>query len=153
MRNTTNSRIRNGSIFMFTVGWFMVAMAIMWIFWTEIFVVSDFLAYTGTTYADYLISSPRFAEFWLLTKKLIGIFLLATGITIVFITHNGYKKGERWSWYALLIAGNVPWWTFIIYKIYIGYYGGSMVVFVIGAILCAIGLAIPAKEFIGKKSS
>jgi len=45
----------------------------------------------------------------------------------------------------------VPWGTFIIYKLVIGYIGISMITFVLGATLFVIGITFPAKEILSKK--
>jgi len=113
--------------------------------------VSDFLYYTGLTYQQYLASSPRFAEMYIITKKLIGFILLTNGFMILLINQKSYSKAEKWSWYALLIGGGLSWGTFIGYKIFIGYIGLSMITFAIGAALLVVGLAFPAKEILSKK--
>jgi len=140
------SKIEIGSFFMLFMGIFTLIMSVLWIFLTEIMFVSDFAAYTGQTYIEYLATSPQFAEMYIITKKLIGFMLLVTGLTVILITKNSYSKGEKWSWYALLIAGCVTWGTFIGYKIVIGYIGASMITFVVGVLLTIIGLLIPIKD-------
>jgi len=136
---------------MLFMGFFIIIMAILWIFVTEIMFVSDFKWYTGQTYASYLASNPEFAEIYIITKKLIGFILLGNGILIIYITQKVYRQGEKWAWYALLVGGIINWGTFIIYKIYIGYLGGSMITFVFGALLLILGLAFPAKEILKRK--
>ncbi|MFX0106198.1 MAG: hypothetical protein ACFE75_12010 [Candidatus Hodarchaeota archaeon] len=148
------SKLEIGSFFINFMGFYILVMSLLWIFATEIMFVSDFEVFTGTTYAQYLASPGNqiYAQIYIITKKLIGFIFLATGIFVLSISYKSYRKGEKWSWYALLIGGSIPWATFIIYKIFIGYYGGSMVVFVIGAVLLVVGLVFPAKEMLRKKS-
>jgi hypothetical protein len=145
------SKLEVGSFFMLFMGFFILIMSVLWIFLTEIMFVSDFKWYTGQNYADYLDISREFAEIYIITKKLIGFILLANGVLVIFITQKGYRKAEKWSWYALLISGTMTWGTFIVYKIFIGYLGGSMITFVVGATLLALGLAFPAKEILSEK--
>lgn len=114
--------------------------------------ISDFLAYTGTIYADYLISDPRFAEIYIMTKKMIGIMQLVILLLVIVITEKRYSKGEEWSWFALLITGSVVWGTFIVYKFIIGYIGTGMITFFIGFLLTVLGALIPAKEIFSKSS-
>ncbi len=147
------SKIKIGSIIMLFLGWYTIAISILWIFVTEIMFVSDFAAYTGQSYSDYLTSNPRFAEMYIITKKLIGIMLLVIGLMILLINQYAYSKGEKWSWFALLIAGGTAWGTFIGYKIIIGYIGVSVMTFAIGAALLLVGIVLPAKEILGKGSS
>ncbi|MFX1322336.1 MAG: hypothetical protein ACFFAQ_11910 [Promethearchaeota archaeon] len=145
------SKIKIASYLMSILGWYTIVISILWIFLTEIMFVSDFEAFTGDTYSDYLDIDREVAELYILTKKMIGIMLLVIGLLIVIINQYGYSKGEKWSWYALLIAGSVPWGTFIIYKLVIGYIGISMITFVLGATLFVIGITFPVKEILSKK--
>ena len=147
------SKIDICSKVMLFLGMYTVVISILWIFVTEIMFVSDFAAYTGQDYFDYLASSPRFAEMYIITKKLIGIMLLVIGLMILLINQYAYRKGEKWSWYALLIAGGTAWGAFIGYKIIIGYIGVSMMTFAIGAALLLVGIALPAKEILSKGST
>ena len=147
------SRIKIGSYIMLFMGMYTLVISILWIFLTEIMFVSDFAWYTGMNYQEYFATSQRFAEMYIITKKLIGIMLLVISILILLINKKSYQSGENWSWFALLIAGGVAWGTFIGYKIYIGYIGTSMITFVIGIALTIIGLAIPARDILGQKSN
>ena len=143
--------IKIGMKAMLIMGVYLVVLSILWIFVTEIMFVSDFLAYTGQSYPDYLDNDPRFAEIYIITKKMVGILLLIIGVMIILITQKSYVKNEQWVWYALLITGSLVWETFIIYKLIIRYIGFSMLTFVVGAILFLIGIILPAKEFFSKK--
>ena len=144
------SKIKIGSIFMRFLGWYTVVIAVLWIFVTEIMFVSDFAAYTGQTYSDYLATNPSFAEIYIITKKLIGIMLLVIGLMIILINEFAYRKGEKWSWFALLIAGGTAWGTFIGYKVFIEYIGVSMLTFAIGGGLFLVSIVLPAKEMLCK---
>ncbi len=128
-------------------------MGILWIFVTDIMFVSDFLWYTGESYASYLAANAIYAEIYIITKKLIGFVLIANGILVLFINNKSYKNGEKWSWYALLISSCLTWGTFIVYKILIGYYGGSMITFLFGAGFLVTNLIFPTKEILGTSST
>ncbi len=145
--------LKIGSILMTGMGIFALILSILWIFITEIMFVSDFLFYTGVSFQDYLVASPVYAEFYIITKKLIGFMILAISIPMLFITHVGYQKGEKWAWLALLITGGLLWGTLLGYRIYIGYIGGSSITFVAGLVLWLLALLIPIKVFFGKETS
>jgi hypothetical protein len=147
-----SSSVRNGSSVMYVMGIYTVVMSLFWIFLTEIIFVSDFLAFTGQSYADYLAISPETAELYMITKKLWGFTMLLIGFLIIFITRKSYSKGEKWSWYALLTSGIMLWGSLIGYRFWIGYVAPSIVTFVIGTTLFVIGIALPAKEILGKPS-
>jgi hypothetical protein len=147
-----SSSIRRGSWIMYAMGIYTLVMSLFWIFLTEVVFVSDFLAFTGQSYADYLASSPNFAEIYMITKKLWGITMLLASIIIIFITKKSFSKGEKWSWYALLIAGVILWGSLIGYRFAIGYVAPSIVTFLIGTALFIIGIILPAKEILSKPS-
>lgn len=132
------------------MGCYIVGIGILMIFVTEIMFISDFFEYTGLTYQQYYETTQAFAEIFILQKKVMGFMICAIGVLVLFIIQKGYRKGEKWAWYALLITGCLVWGTFIGYKILIGYYGGSMITFVVGAILLVLGLVFPAKEVFKK---
>lgn len=145
-----SSSVRSGSWVMYVMGIYALVMSLFWIFLTEVVFVSDFLAFTGQSFPDYLTSSPNFAEIYIITKKLWGILMLLASILIIFITKKSYCKGEKWSWYALLIAGVILWGGLIGYRFVIGYVAPSIITFVIGAVLFIIGIVLPAREILQK---
>ncbi len=148
------SSVKIGSWFMTAMGIYALIIAVLWIFMTEVAFVSDFAAYTGQPYSDYLTSDPKPAEIWLFTKRLIGVERLATSLLIIFIAQKSYSKGEKWSWYALLTAGIITWGWLIGYRIAIGYAESTGIATpILGLALLFIGLAIPARTILGKKNT
>ena len=143
------SSVKTGSRVMYTMGIYALVMSLFWIFLTELIFVSDFLGYTGQSYSDFLASNPKPAEMYIITKKLWGITMFLASLLIILITRKSYSKAEKWSWYALLIAGIMLWGSLIGYRIVIGYLAPSIVTFIIGAALFVIGIALPAKEILG----
>jgi len=133
------------------MGCYIVGIGFLMIFVTEIMFISDFFEYTGLTYQQYYETSQAFAEIFILQKKVMGFMICAIGVLVLFIVQKGYRKGEKWAWYALLITGCLVWGTFIGYKILIRYYGGSMITFVVGAVLLVLGLILPSKEILKNK--
>jgi ABC-type polysaccharide/polyol phosphate export permease len=144
-----SSSVKTGSRIMYAMGIYALVMSLFWIFLTEMIFVSDFLGYTGQSYSDFLASNPKPAEIYIVTKKLWGITMFLASLLIILITRKSYSKGEKWSWYALLIAGIMLWGSLIGYRIVIGYLAPSIVTFIIGAALFVIGIALPAKEILG----
>jgi len=140
-----------GSFIMTGMGVFALIISILWVMITDIMFVSDFEVFTGTTYASYLATDPVYAEFYLLTKKLVGLMMIIVSLQILLVAKYGFEKGEKWAWFAELIIGGLFWGTLLGYRAFIGYLGGSTITFVVGIILYALAILIPAKEFLGKK--
>ena len=139
---------------MFGLGIYTIVMSIFWVTITETMFVSDFAAYTGQNVSEHRETSPKTAEIYVITKRLVGVELLLVGVLVALISHNSYAKGERWSWYALLVAGLMTWGVFIAYRILIGYWASvGLVPFLVGLILFMVGIALPARAILGKRST
>jgi hypothetical protein len=151
----SKSTVKIGSSIMMAMAIFALVVSILWVTITEVMFVSDYLAYTGQGLSDALEAGYKSAELWLTTKRLWGIELIGMSVLMLFVTARSYAKGERWSWYALLVSGCILWGSLIGYKVVIGYFQPSMssMTFIVGAVLLAIGLAVPAKAILGKKSA
>ncbi|NHJ14167.1 MAG: hypothetical protein EAX95_10855 [Candidatus Thorarchaeota archaeon] len=145
------SYLKIGSIIMMAMGVFALVVSLLWIFITEIMFVSDFLFYTGQSFADYLAANPAYAEMYIITKKLLGVAMTIVSLLMIIVTKVGYEKGEKWSWWALLLSGGMLWGMLIGYRVFIGYTGGSMITFVVGAILYLLAIILPAKEILSKE--
>ena len=146
-------KLKLGTFFINFMGCYILLMGILMIFVTEIMFISDFGWYTGIEYSVFY-SNPStriFAEIFILQKKVMGFILGSVGVLVLFIAKMNYSKGDKWAWYFILIAGALVWGTFIGYKILIGYYGGSMITFIVGAALLVVGLLIPFKDFFKKE--
>jgi hypothetical protein len=144
---------RIGELFMKIQAYYALVVSLAWIFVTEIMFVSIFAGYTGQTLADAIAGGPKQAELWLITQRMIGIEVLPISILMIFVTLNSYSKGEKWSWFALLIVGTVTWGGLIGYKVMTGYFNtnASSMTFIIGAILFLIGITVPAKAILSKE--
>ena len=148
------SSVTIGSKVMLVMGIYTLVVSLLWIFLTEVAFVSDVAVYTGQTWPEFLASSPKHAQLYIITKKLLGIELLLASILTIFITQKSYAQAEKWSWYALLIAGILTWGSLIGYRIVIGYAESiGIVTFLIGIILFIIGIALPAQAILGKKAT
>ena len=152
VRKMQASSVKIGSKVMLVMGVYTLVVSLLWIFVTEVAFVSDVAVYTGQTWSDFLASSPKHAQLYIITKKLLGIELLLASILTIFITQKSYVKAEKWSWYALSIAGILTWGSLIAYRIVIGYLESiGIMTFLVGIILFVIGIALPAKAILGKK--
>jgi hypothetical protein len=133
--------------------YYALVLSLAWVFVTDTMFVSIFGGYTGQPLSEAIAGGSKAAELWLITQRMIGVIFLPVSILMVFITLNSYKKGEKWSWFALLIAGTLVWGGLIGYKITTGYFdpNPSSLTFIIGAILFVVGIAVPAKAILGRK--
>jgi hypothetical protein len=80
-----------------------------------------------------------------------GVFAVCLTIVAFFILFQGFKKGEKWAWWALLLGGGIAY----IYGLVVQIMEKdmlNMILHIIGAGLIFIGLLLPIKEFFAKKA-
>jgi hypothetical protein len=127
----------------------------------------------GTVYALVLIVSPQTvanstleartetklesvqdrgaAETIVVQTRHLGIFALTTNIAMFFILFMGFKKTQRWAWWAFLLVGGIAW----IYGLVMQIGEGDMMNLVghlIGIVLWLIGILLSVKTFFPKKA-
>jgi hypothetical protein len=75
-------------------------------------------------------------------------------VLTLFVVHRAFDLGEKWSWLALLASGLITWGSLIGYKAVIGYYNltASSITSIIGAVLVSAGIALSARQMLGKES-
>jgi len=145
--------LKLGNTFIGAMAVYGLVVSLLWIFNTKVMFISDFAGYTGQTWFDYYDAAPRFAQIYMINKKLIGFPIMSMCVLSWFIGQYGLRKGEKWAWFALLIAGLLTWGSLIGYKIVLGYFNPdpSSLTFIVGALLCLAGLAVSARAVLGKE--
>jgi len=66
------------------------------------------------------------------------------GISIIFITLGSFKKGEKWSWWCLLVLGLTP-------PVFCLFVHGVSAWPIIGLVLFLPAIIIPAKAILGSR--
>jgi len=140
--------LKIGWILLFIMGLFMVYIGVMLAFATQYLCVPNFEAFTAKAWTDLATDYPKAAEMFIMMARLLGAVLLGTAILILFMVWNSYRKGHKWSWYALFFTNILGWGSGLVYHIVIGY-AMVTVMMIIGIILFVIGIALPAKAILG----
>lgn len=89
-------------------------------------------------------------EFMTFTTQMLGLVMLFASLLVCVTALIPYRKGEKWSWYAMLVIGGIYVFGALIFT-YIGMTSHAPVT-ILMVILWIIGLALPAKEILGKPS-
>ena len=79
-----------------------------------------------------------------------AVYVIAQAALIILIALYAYRRGQKWSWYALLAGGVVLWGGMLIHHIIIGAW---LIIPIISLVLLAIALAVPAKDILTKKAT
>jgi len=81
----------------------------------------------------------------------LGIFALTTNIAAFFIFFMGFKRGQKWAWWAFLFFGGIAW----IYGLVMQIVEGDMMNLIghaIGTGLWLIAILLSIKVFFPKKA-
>ena len=114
------------------------------IFVPKVTMSSGFEASTGKSFDG--IQDGKFGDFLTGTYTYMGIFALATTISGFFIVFAGFRKAEKWAWFAMMVIGGLVWIYGTINSLSIGdTLNGIMQI--VGLGLLVIGLLLPLKEF------
>jgi hypothetical protein len=147
-----SSSVKIGWIVMFIMGIYIAVLGLTWIFATEAMSARDFLLFAGERWSDFATNNPKPAEMMVMDARLTGVAFVVIGIVVAMMAWNAYSKAEKWAWYTALFAGILGWGSGIAYQITIASPSG-VVLTMIGIALFLIGLVIPAKAILGKKSA
>jgi hypothetical protein len=80
-----------------------------------------------------------------------GIFALTTSIAMLFVLFVGFKKGQKWAWWAFLFVGGIAW----IYGLFMQIIEKDMMNLIghlIGTVLWLLGILLAVKAFFPKKA-
>jgi len=113
---------------------------------------SEWLVVTGVELAVSEIRdfSPGLLDSIVLKMQWYGVYALSYGLMTCVIALIPYRKGERWAWYSILVVGAISV-SVLLGLTYTGL--PSMLPIVsLAVILWIAGLALPAKEILGKPS-
>jgi len=91
------------------------------------------------------------AEAIVVQTRHMGVFALTTSIAMFFVLFTGFKKGQKWAWWAFLFVGGIAWLYGLVMQISEGDMM-NLVWHVIGTALWLIGILLPIKAFFPKKA-
>ncbi|MDI6822296.1 MAG: hypothetical protein QMD66_05510 [Actinomycetota bacterium] len=138
-----------------TIGWIAALIMAIWILLGGILMdiimpTAGFESYTGQAWSDFASANPRLADLYRADHREIGCLALCIATLIIGIVLTGYRRGERWAWLTLLVAGIFGWGGVLVTSII----AGKTFVLVtgsIGTVLFAIAILVPARVILARK--
>lgn len=144
--------IKIGWKVMLVMGIYLAALGVFLVAAPQVAFKEEFGAFTGKSWTDFISGNPKSFQLFLMLVKFIGAHVLSIAALIIGITMVAYRKGEKWSWYTLLISSIIGWGGALTYHTIIGIpealIGG--LVTIIGTVLFVIAIALPAKAILTK---
>ncbi len=105
---------------------------------------------TGMTWEEIVTRSPGIASYISYLQRTIGVGILSGSVLLVAIAAIPYRKGERWSWYAIWIPAAL-WIVATAIDLEAGASFGLLVFDVVFAVVWLTGLLLPYKKFFPRK--
>ena len=81
-----------------------------------------------------------------------GLYALTTTIAGFFVLFAGFRKSQKWAWWAFLVVGGIAWLWGLIYSIAI-VDKVNIPFMAIGIVIFLVGLLLPVKEFFVKEAA
>ena len=79
--------------------------------------------YSGGSWTQLAATSPKTAGYITLVFRMYGIYIVAFGLLAVSIAATAFRRGERWAWWALLVANTVAFVSAMTYDRIVGAIG------------------------------
>lgn len=103
------------------------------------------------TFSQIRDFSQNLLDFMTYLNRWFGLYRMSFGLFFCVTALIPYRKGEKWAWYAMLVIGGINMFGTLALT-YIGLEVSSAGGNITSFILWIVGLALPAKEILGKPS-
>ncbi len=129
----------------------LIASLVFPIFAPTILVSSEFNTFVGQQWTDFIKSNAQVAKYLLLILREVGVMIFIISFISIVITLTAYRKGEKWSWYVLLIECLIGYGFVTILDLYLGDIPFALFT-IIMLIISLIALTMGAKGILRKAS-
>jgi hypothetical protein len=136
--------VRVSTVILFVLFVLAAGYSIMAIFAPAIVLEADFQAITGKSYEEIL--PPEALRVSVSHIRHMEVFAVTTIVAGFFILFAGFRKAERWAWWAMLVIGVIAWGYGAVINVLNGNTLDS-VVFLVGSVVFLVALFLPIKKF------
>ena len=71
--------------------------------------------YTGASWEQLTATAPETADYTTLLFRMYGIYGVGLSLLAIAIVVTGFRRGERWAWWALLVGNTIGYGAAMIY--------------------------------------
>ncbi len=115
-------------------------------------IAKNFQSVMGQPWADFVMSNAKLGTFLSMLIQLIGVQVIVIGIVSIAITLMAYRRGEKWSWYILLVGNTLGFGSGLVWEAATDVIQ-TLVMFAIMLLVAYVGLANSAKAILTKTYS
>jgi hypothetical protein len=71
--------------------------------------------FTRGSWQDLVATFPRAADYMTVLFRMFGIYGIGLSALTITIAANGFRRGERWTWWALLVGNTIGYGAAMVY--------------------------------------
>jgi hypothetical protein len=139
-------------IVLLSVGLLWLVVGIVAVYSPEGIFEADAQAVTNLPWTDLKASSPEASNFIIFVYGQMGLLKISWSLFILAITLTGFRRGEKWAWYIMLLAPILLVSDAVFSVVFIGDINQVLQFIPITAITM-VGLLLPYRIFFPKKRS
>ena len=139
-------------IVLLSVGLLWLVVGIVAVYSPEGIFEGDAQAFTNLPWTDLKASSPEASNFIIFVYGQMGLLKISWSLFILAITLTGFRRGEKWAWYIMLLAPILLVSDAVFSVVFIGDINQVLQFIPITAITM-LGLLLPYRIFFPKKRS
>jgi len=141
-------RVKQGAKITFYNGIFMIFLGAFYIFFVRYNMQANFTS-ISELWGFFAKFNPEITYLFYLFNVLIGLFLISTGITTIYLSDFIIKRKEKMTWVVLFISGLISWVGLLIISIlFKNLY--LIILSAIGWVSFIIGMILPIKYYLEK---
>ena len=131
------------------MGIYLLLAGLMCIFIPDFVLNAKFEGFTGQVWGEFASTESNLADLYRVDLREVGGFCFCIATLVIGVALNGYRKGEKWAWFTLLVAGIFCFSS----PIYVGIVTGCWICLatgIVGFVLLAIAILPSAKIILAK---
>ena len=102
--------------------------------------------FTGGSWQELVATSPKTADYMTLLFRMYGICGVSFSLLAIAIAANGFRRGERWAWWALLVGNTITYVGAMTYDQIVGAVGPFELTEYLGLAVIYGSLAVTARS-------
>jgi hypothetical protein len=139
-------------IVLLSVGLLWLVVGIVAVYSPEGIFEADAQAVTNLPWTDLKASSPEASNFIIFVYGQMGLLKISWSLFILAITLTGFRRGEKWAWYIMLLAPILLVSDAVFSVVFIGDIN-QVLQFIPIIAITMFGLLLPYRIFFPKKRS
>jgi hypothetical protein len=78
-------------------------------------VTAGYEGFTGGSWQELVATSPKTADYVTLLFRMYGIYGIGLSLLAIAVAATGFRRGERWAWWTLLVANTIGYGAAMVY--------------------------------------